>query len=142
MARSHPGLLSRILLPPGLAAQLRAGYRLVHSTPGLPIYLAGGCLVWLGCRVLIAHGLARGPWGTAVVDTVRLCGLATVVLLYFRRTGQLVEGRAHLRRLRAVLAGTRPWQEEVHWYRRLLWRGLAWILRTQQVDLAEKGAQL
>jgi hypothetical protein len=110
----------------GLGTQLHTGYRLVRATPGLSIYLAGGLLVWLLGRTLAAQGFAANWWGALAADVVRLLGIALVVLLYFRRTGQLGEIRAGIARLRA-LHGTGGVTEHRAW-----WLGLGSHCRVRQ----------
>jgi hypothetical protein len=98
----------------------------VRATPGLSIYLAGGLLVWLLGRTLAAQGFAATWWGALAADVVRLLGIALVVLLYFRRTGQLAEIRAGIARLRA-LHGTGGGTELRTW-----WQGLGSRWRVRQ----------
>jgi hypothetical protein len=107
------------------------GVRLVRATPGLPVYLGGGVVVWLVCRSLASHGLADSLLGALVLAMVRLLGLALVVILYFRRTGQLAQARVDLQRLRHLLADRKPWLEAPTPSRRRLFRLLRWALRVQ-----------
>jgi hypothetical protein len=107
------------------------GLRLARSTPGLPVYLGGGLAVWLTCRTLASHGLAGSLLGVLVLGLVRLLGIALVVILYFRRTGQLTQAGADLHRLRHLLADRKPWLEAPTPSRRWLFRLLRWALRVQ-----------
>jgi len=123
------GRLSGLFLPPGLRAQVRAGFHLARSTPGLSVYLLGGLGIWLGWRVLTAHEVGGGFWGALLAGILRLLALSAVVAVYFRRTGQLAEARVHLRRLRAALA-LRPTGRETHSRpHRRMFRLLGWVLR-------------
>src|SRR5271165_6050218 len=89
--RHRQGRLGHVFPASGLRAQVRLGIRLARTTPGLSVYLGGGLMVWLVCRALVGHGLANSLPGALAVGIVRLLGLALVVTLYFRRTGQLAQ---------------------------------------------------
>ena len=74
---------------PPRSSQFRIAYRLIKATPGLPIYLTGGVLVWAATRALDAAPILQSELGSAIITLFRLIGLVCVVVLYFRRTGQL-----------------------------------------------------
>jgi hypothetical protein len=114
-----------------LHAQVRTGIRLARTTPGLSLYLGGGLAVWLVCRALVGHGLAGSPLGALAVGVLRILGMALVVTLYFRRTGQLAQAGLDLHRLRHLLAERKPWLEAPTPVRRRLVRLLCWALRVQ-----------
>ncbi len=129
--RQRQRRLGHLFPSSGLRAQVRAGLRLARATPGLRMYLGGDLAVWLLTRALVGHGLAASPLGALAVGAVRLLGLALAVALYFRRAGQLAQGRADLRRLRLLLAERRPWRDEPSPPRRKLYRLLGWSLRVR-----------
>ena len=120
---------SGLLLPPGLSAQIRAGFRLARMTPGLSVYLLGGLGIWIGWRVLASHEIGGGFWGALLAATLRLLALSVVVAAYFRRTGQLAEARANIRLLREVLTTRQSWRSGDARLHQWLFRLLGWALR-------------
>ena len=123
------GRRSGLLLPPGLRAQVRAGFRLARATPGLSVYLLGGLGIWIGWRVLASHEIGGGFWGALLAATLRLLALSVVVAAYFRRTGQLAEARANIRLLREVLTTRQSWRSGDARLHQWLFRLLGWALR-------------
>jgi hypothetical protein len=121
----------RLVVPASVAAQLRALARLLRTTPGLRLSLSCALVLWLLTRALVGHGLLARPHGHALLLLAQLVVLVGLTLLYFSRTGHLAQGHADVRRLRTQLAAMRPWEAEPARPRRVLWRGLAWLLRVQ-----------